>query len=89
MPWRFLKKLQLCLETNVWAWCQKTNLKYSNNSPKERVKVFPVRDGVAALRSETEFTAKQMHPQDTTAKNNNQQSNDQPVIVNPLKVSVC
>lgn len=54
----------------------KTNLKDSNDGPKERVKVFPVRDGVAGLRPEAEFTAEQMHPQDTGAKNGKNQRMD-------------
>lgn len=65
------------------ACCQKSNLKYSNDGPEERVKVFPVRDGVAALRPEAEFAAKQMHAQDTAAKKQAMKGrNDQPVAAN-------
>lgn len=65
------------------ACCQKTNLKHSNDGPEERVKVFPVRDGVAALRPEAEFAAKQMHAQDAAAKKQaTTRRNDQPVAAN-------
>lgn len=58
---------------------RKPDLKDGHNGPKERVKVLAVRDGVAALRAEAEFTAKQVHSKDTRGqrRNNKPQESEQ------------
>lgn len=47
----------------------KANLKYSDDGPQQSVKVFAVRNSVAILCLKAEFTAKQMHTQDTAQNN--------------------
>lgn len=42
------------------------HLKHGNGGPQQRVEIFPVRQSVSAVLSQTEFTAKQMHPQNAT-----------------------
>lgn len=43
-------------------------LEDSDDGPQQGVKVLPVRYGVARLRLQTELTAKDVHPQNTTTQ---------------------
>lgn len=47
---------------------RKTNLKYSDDGPEKRVKVFAVRDGVTVVCLKAELAAKQMHTQYTAGR---------------------
>lgn len=67
------KSLFLCLP----------HLKHGNGCPQQRVKIFPVRQSVSALLSQTEFTAKQMHPQNAT------QNHTKHTKKNPKHINYC
>lgn len=59
------------MKENAWYEFVSLNylyLKYSDDSPKQGIKVLSVRNCIPCLCLQTELTAKYMHPQDTAAK---------------------
>lgn len=64
-------------------------LEDSDDGPQQGVKVLPVRYGVARLCLQTELTAKDVHPQDTTTQHKKRLQTEQRLWFHPGESRMC
>lgn len=64
-------------------------LEDSDDGPQQGVKVLPVRDGVARLCLQTELTAEDVHPQDTTTQHKKRLQTEQRLVLSRREQTVC